>query len=84
MVARLSISPRIGAAEELVRAPRRRISFIEAKRRAVVVQRIMRAAIGSNVVAFPVMRRCQGGPPKGRRHDWPDRPGTRSGRACPG
>jgi hypothetical protein len=65
MVARLLISRRMGAAEDLVRAPVRRISFIEAKRRAAVIQRIMRTAAGGNLVAFPVMRRCQAAPPKG-------------------
>jgi hypothetical protein len=58
-VARLYISPPLSAADGVVKAVEG-IGFLEAKRRAAVVQRIMRTA-GANVVAFPIMRRCRGG-----------------------
>ena len=57
MVVRLYISRSMGAPDDAVRAPMRRISFLEAQRRAAVVKRIMKAAVGTNLVAFPIMRR---------------------------
>lgn len=65
MVVRLYISRGVGAADDTARAPTHRISFLEAKRREALIRRVMRDAVGGNVLMFPVMRRCQGGPLQG-------------------